>query len=151
MRDRRRKAVGGALSALFLALIVMAATGGSGLAAGSSSSGTTVLAGPLVHKAMQPGMRVGHSSRNDISPALRAIHPVTFRLGEAPENAPITKGRELKSRRDTVVQSRMPKPAMPGTILNFNGIPYPGVNCNCAPPDTNGEVGLSQYVQIVSQ
>ena len=151
MRNRRRKAVGGALSALFLALIVMAATGGSGLAAGSSSSGTTVLAGPLVHKAMQPGMRVGHSSRNDISPALRAIHPVTFRLGEAPENAPITKGRELKSRRDTVVQSRMPKPAMPGTILNFNGIPYPGVNCNCAPPDTNGEVGLSQYVQIVNQ
>ena len=30
---------------------------------------------------------------------------------------------------------------MPSPILNFNGIPFPGVACNCAPPDTNGEVG----------
>src|SRR5437870_12552779 len=37
-----------------------------------------------------------------------------------------------------------------GTILNFNGVPYPGVNCSCAPPDTNGEPGTTQYVQIVN-
>src|SRR6266446_6932869 len=40
---------------------------------------------------------------------------------------------------------------MPAPTLNFDGIPFPGVNCNCAPPDTNGEVGLTQYVQIVNQ
>src|SRR6266571_8903933 len=40
---------------------------------------------------------------------------------------------------------------MPATTLNFNGIPFPGVACNCAPPDTNGEVGASQYVQIVNE
>src|SRR5262245_29029820 len=40
---------------------------------------------------------------------------------------------------------------MPSPILNFNGIPLPGVNCNCAPPDTNGEVGATQYVQIVNE
>src|SRR2546423_3955297 len=40
---------------------------------------------------------------------------------------------------------------MPATILNFDGIPYPGVSCNCAPPDTNGEVGATQYVQIVNE
>jgi hypothetical protein len=40
---------------------------------------------------------------------------------------------------------------MPGTTLNFNGIPFPGVACNCAPPDTNGEVGATQYVQIVNE
>src|SRR5207253_2665437 len=34
--------------------------------------------------------------------------------------------------------------------LNFDGIPYPGVNCSCAPPDTDGYVGLTQYVQIVN-
>jgi hypothetical protein len=34
--------------------------------------------------------------------------------------------------------------------LNFDGIPFPGVNCNCAPPDTDGYVGLTQYVQIVN-
>jgi len=36
-------------------------------------------------------------------------------------------------------------------ILNFAGIPFPGVICNCAPPDTNGEVGQTQYVQIVNE
>src|SRR5438046_6222225 len=40
---------------------------------------------------------------------------------------------------------------MPGTTLNFDGIPFPGVACNCAPPDTNGEVGATQYVQIVNE
>ena len=39
---------------------------------------------------------------------------------------------------------------MPTPILNFNGIPFPGVACTCAPPDTNGEVGVTQYVQMVN-
>ena len=33
----------------------------------------------------------------------------------------------------------------------FDGIPFPGVVCSCAPPDTNGEVGLTQYTQIVNE
>jgi len=98
-------------------------------------------------------MRVGHSRRNDISPALRTMHPVKFNRarGEAAENPSLTKGRKLHNGRDTVVQRTMPNSNMPSPILNFDGIPFPGVNCNCAPPDTNGEVGLSQYVQIVNQ
>ncbi len=40
---------------------------------------------------------------------------------------------------------------MPNTILNFLGIGYPGVNCNCAPPDTNGAIGATQYIQIVNE
>ena len=28
---------------------------------------------------------------------------------------------------------------------------FPGVGCNCAPPDTNGAVGLAQYVQMVNE
>jgi len=39
---------------------------------------------------------------------------------------------------------------MPSPTLNFPGIPFPGVSCNCAPPDTNGEVGATQYVQTVN-
>jgi subtilisin-like proprotein convertase family protein len=42
-------------------------------------------------------------------------------------------------------------PLVPSPILNFDGIPYPGVVCNCSPPDTNGEVGQTQYVQIVNE
>ena len=40
---------------------------------------------------------------------------------------------------------------MPSADKNFDGIGFPGVACNCAPPDTNGEVGSTQYVQIVNE
>src|SRR5205085_10420136 len=52
---------------------------------------------------------------------------------------------------DTVVQSSPAVPNMPGTAQNFDGIPFPGVVCNCAPPDTNGAVGATQYLQIVNE
>ena len=42
-------------------------------------------------------------------------------------------------------------PSIPAPILNFDGIPFPGVGCSCAPPDTNGEVGATQYVQMVNE
>src|SRR4029453_6652289 len=56
-----------------------------------------------------------------------------------------------KDQPDTVVETTLADPAMPSPDLNFNGIPFPGVNCNCAPPDTNGEVGATQYVQIANE
>src|SRR5712675_2818222 len=40
---------------------------------------------------------------------------------------------------------------MPSPLLNFDGVFFPGVACNCAPPDTNGEVGATQYVQMVNE
>jgi hypothetical protein len=52
---------------------------------------------------------------------------------------------------EAVAQTTLADPAMPSPGLNFNGIPFPGVNCNCAPPDTNGEVGATQYVQIANE
>jgi hypothetical protein len=42
-------------------------------------------------------------------------------------------------------------PSIPAPILNFAGIQFPGVGCFCAPPDTNGEVGATQYVQSVNR
>jgi N-acetylneuraminic acid mutarotase len=153
MRDRRSKLVGGLLSALFLTL-VLAVSGGSGLAAGASGSGTHVLAGPTIKPAMQPGMRVGHSIRNDTSPALRTMPQIEaspMDPHQALRNPSVTAGRKLQNRPDPDVQSTMPKANMPSPILNFDGIAYPGVNCFCAPPDTNGEVGSTQYVQIVNE
>ena len=41
-------------------------------------------------------------------------------------------------------------PSVPGPVLTWAGIPFPGVACNCAPPDTNGQVGKTQYVQTVN-
>lgn len=98
---------------------------------------------------------VGASTHNDKSPPLRDMKqlPMTFKPErEANDNPKIPHSH--KDSKDTVVQSGSTAPvtaAMPGTQLNFDGIPFPGVSCNCAPPDTNGEVGSTQYVQIVNE
>src|SRR5262245_57711183 len=52
---------------------------------------------------------------------------------------------------NTVAATEFAIPNMPATDLNFDGMAFPGVACNCAPPDTNGEVGATQYVQIVNE
>jgi hypothetical protein len=102
-----------------------------------------------------PGVVVGTSYHNDVSPALRDLPawPVQVRQEhEAAENPYIPNNH--KDAPDTVVDrgtllSQL-APSIPAPILNFAGIPFPGVSCNCAPPDTNGEAGSTQYVQIVN-
>src|SRR5437588_1938595 len=51
----------------------------------------------------------------------------------------------------TFWQQMINTPAIPGPVLSWNGIVYPGVGCNCAPPDPDGEVGKTQYVQMVNE
>ena len=98
---------------------------------------------------------VGHSTHNDTSPPLREMKqlPLTFKPErEANENPRLKHSH--KDAPDPVVQTAQSAPitaAMPSTDLNFDGVPFPGVACNCAPPDTNGEVGDTQYVQIVNE
>ncbi len=95
---------------------------------------------------------VGHSVKNDTSRPLRSIRPIPIRPTpdhEANPNPQVPiKGM---ARPEAARQTRHFPNAMPGTGLNFDGIPFPGVACNCAPPDTNGEVGATQYVQIVNE
>jgi hypothetical protein len=59
------------------------------------------------------------------------------------------------NKKDTVVQQgfwlHKLAPSIPAPILNFDGIGFPGVSCNCSPPDTNGIVGSTQYVQMVNE
>jgi len=105
----------------------------------------------------QGGMTVGFSYHNDTSPPLRDMVQLPVR----PHLADDDKGREANRNPlnpkthidspDTVVQSTDAPNAMPTPILNFDGIPFPGVACNCAPPDTDGEVGATQYVQMVNE
>ncbi|HEY8187394.1 MAG TPA: fibronectin type III domain-containing protein [Pyrinomonadaceae bacterium] len=98
------------------------------------------------------------SYHNDTSIPLRDMKPQpVFSKGqhEANENPKIP--HKHKDGLDPVVQDRFSDLKaliavnMPAPILNFDGIPFPGVACNCAPPDTNGEVGATQYVQIVNE
>ena len=95
---------------------------------------------------------VGMSYQNDTSPPLREMPP----LPVEPKPEHVKENPRMpahhKDSEDTVVQDQaVASPNMPTPILNFNGIPFPGVACNCAPPDTNGEVGATQYVQIVNE
>ncbi len=102
------------------------------------------------------GVIAGSSYRNDTSPPLRDLPPSpvsTKGKAEHEANANPKIPNHHVDGGDTVVQRRhfSAAPTIPGTILNFEGIPFPGVACNCAPPDTNGEVGATQYVQIVNE
>ena len=103
------------------------------------------------------GVTVIPSYHNDLSPAMRDVEPwPVHRLQEheAAENPKISTGLH-RDGVDLVVQKGtllgQLAPTIPGPILNFAGIPFPGVGCNCAPPDTNGEVGATQYVQMVNR
>src|SRR5205823_7689458 len=100
------------------------------------------------------GMIVGHSSKNDVSPPLRSIKPIPMMPvpaeREAAENPRVPLGMH-RDAPDTVVQHTFGVLAMPTPSLTFEGIDFPGVACNCAPPDTDGEVGSTQYVQMVNK
>ncbi len=171
MRAPRRKTIAGALfAALFLAAIALAGNNLSGTSTQSAALNVRHMSGPASQfasstgptkgtpaaptKGANPqGMTVGRSYKNAISPPARSLGRShgTGQLQARPELPPLFNGKPVRQVSDPVVQSTMPTPQMPSPILNFDGIPFPGVICNCAPPDTNGEVGLTQYVQIVNE
>jgi hypothetical protein len=132
-------------------LALLAALGALGLlvymnGAVTAATGTTATGG------VQKGVVSGTSYKNDVSPPLRDMPqlPTTGAAEhEASDNPAIRNSHS--DVKDSVVQNFMAPLAMPAPILNFNGIPFPGVVCNCAPPDTDGEVGSTQYVQIVNE
>ena len=100
-------------------------------------------------------LQVGVSYHNDISPPLRELAQLSYDVRqerEGPENPKLPNFHQ--DRPDPVIQGSILgqlAPNIPAPILNFDGIPYPGVGCNCAPPDPNGEVGATQYVQMVNE
>jgi hypothetical protein len=94
---------------------------------------------------------VGHSVRNDTSPALRLmpqLAPKPMHEHEVNLNPSIYHG--ARSRPDAARQTKRFRNQMPSPSLNFDGIGAPNSSCGCAPPDTNGEVGSTQYVQVVN-
>jgi hypothetical protein len=158
---RRRATIAIALFALLLLVgVTMGLTRGS--------SGPLALAGPRIAApgmaalagrnseptgvALGHGVIVGHAVAHSRTAPLRTLPPAPFRLHPEHEASPNRlHGSETQAPHDAVVQHRLYAPKMPAPTLNFDGVPAPGVNCNCAPPDTNGEVGATQYVHIVNQ
>jgi hypothetical protein len=97
------------------------------------------------------------SYHNDTSIPLRDMKPQLAIPKQQHSNENPKVPTQHKDSPDTVVQDRFSDlksliaANMPSPLLNFNGIGFPGVACNCAPPDTDGEVGATQYVQIVNE
>lgn len=97
------------------------------------------------------GMTEVGSYHNDTSAPLRTMRAAASQLQPKAERiatAPLA--RAARDASDTVVQTRAAA-NMPNPLFEFEGIAFPGVNCNCAPPDPVGEVGSTQYVQMVNE
>ena len=102
-------------------------------------------------------VQVTPAYHHDVSPHLRELTNTDRALQrqerEAAENPKIP--NDHVDSPDPVVEKgsllRLLAPKIPAPILTFDGIAFPGVGCNCAPPDTNGAVGLTQYVQMVNE
>src|SRR5262249_13245353 len=128
------------ISILLAVLAISSPFGTKSLAQGASNAGGT-------------SVWVGASYHNDTSPPLRempASSESDLRRGrdrEANENPKIPY-RHIDSL-DPVVQNwdasvfAAKGPNVPVPIRTFDGIPFPGVGCSCAPPDPNGAVGLT--------
>src|SRR5829696_337262 len=104
----------------------------------------------------KPEVTVGESIRNDTSQPVREMkqQPVFKPRREANENPKIAHfHRDAPDRvvQKSVAATEFATANMPTVDMNFNGMQFPGVSCNCAPPDTNGEVGSTQYVQSVNE
>ena len=132
----------------------------TGLLLGLLALGAFQLRSSLAASAVPPGgaqpaagnMVVGSSYKNDTSPALRDLPPAPIQFGaEKLRHDNVRLPMAHKDALDTVVQRALAPLAIPAPILNFDGTGFPGVGCNCSPPDTNGEVGATQYVQMVNE
>jgi hypothetical protein len=96
---------------------------------------------------------VTRSALNGLSPALgdlptgRRSDPRTFEedLLRVRPNRPV-----LSSFIDPVVQNVSAPLLMPAPLITFEGQSADDSGCGCLPPDTNGAVGPTQYVQMVN-
>ena len=105
---------------------------------------------------------VGSSDHNDTSEPLRKMVQLPLR-GKSEERLEDNENPKIPhsdthidvpdeaKEESFVTRLTMSTPDMPGPVMNFDGIGFPGVACNCSPPDTDGEVGATQYVQMVNE
>ena len=103
------------------------------------------------------GPEVSAAVHSDVSAPLRTLTaaPVGATGGKNVRDLkPLPLRRAPAGQMDPVVQSKAGTAAAPTVGLNFEGIGdtvnTPANPCNCAPPDTNGAVGATQYVQWVN-
>jgi len=138
----------------WLGILGMAGVVGAGCA---ESDDTVATSGQDVQSSQSPVMTVSAAVQHDISGPLRDV-PVDHTVKERKEH-PIGRfrvaGPDLE---DTVVQTTHAPASLSPLAATTTGINVPGVGNgdfgfapNAAPPDTNGVVGTTQYVQWVNE
>lgn len=124
-----------------------------GVSGGVSAPSGDVAEAPVVDAGN--GTLVGHSVKNDVSPALRDIRPVPVQPWTTVREMPEPKGEGVDNQApaapvtDPVVQKGFGPGAlaMPAPLKNFAGV---NNRDGVYPPDTNGDVGPNHYVQWVN-
>ena len=131
---------------------LVAVSGGAWLLVPNSRLDASSPDGPIVHGAIS-----AQAAQHDSSPPLHLIpaarrQPPRLEQDEAVLPHPAT----VPGATDTVVQSSLPTPLVPATATNWDGVgagfvgPQGTFAVSAAPPDTNGAVGPSHYVQVVN-
>jgi len=138
---RRRVVVVGAALAVML-------TAGLWSVTGMASGPRPLWTGQATDRSISKPI-VGHDVRHDVSQPLRDIAPIPPGVGkqEAPDNPMRQYVPGAPRSHDHAVQTHGPLASMPALNVSFEGMKQ---TCGCLPPDTNGDVGTTQYVQIVN-
>jgi hypothetical protein len=166
----RRRAVVVAALPVVLAAVVVAIAGGSGAGttgksathafgiARASSAGVSA-GGSALAAAATPGPQVIDGIFQGTSPDVSSLPvlPVPHSPIQARQIESLTPGNAPPGAKDPVVQKNKGSGPISGPIQNFDGICLPfgepcalPSSCSCLPPDTDGEVGATQYVQMVN-
>jgi hypothetical protein len=134
------------------------ATRAFGIARASSSGGSSV-SGASLASAGTAGPQVIDGKFQGTSPDVSTLPvlPVPHSPVHANGIESLAPSGTVPGAKDPVVQKAKGNGPISGPIQNFDGICLPGSSpcaqpssCSCLPPDTDGEVGSTQYVQMVN-
>ena len=130
----------------------------AGIARASSSASTGLTASSTTAPSFGP--HTGGGTFNGTSPAvsdLPVLPTVPITSVTARDNENLHPNATTSDAKDPVVQKKKGTGAISDPIANFDGICLPfgppcdqASSCGCLPPDTDGEVGATQYVQMVN-
>jgi hypothetical protein len=154
-----------------LAAVVVAVAGGSGAAtirkgatratgiARASAAGTTSSLAAAAATTATSGPQVIQDTFQGVSPDVSSLPvlPVPQSPIQSREIESLKPSAAPAGTKDPVVQGKKGSGPISTPIQNFDGICLPFgepcallSSCGCLPPDTNGEVGPTQYVQMVN-
>src|SRR5438270_3873279 len=137
---------------LTLAAVLFVATAVSLVTTFTLSADPTRAAADQSQSVVQTNPQSQRDTHHDLSPPLFAIPPARRQAGLMERDHERLPRPSSHATNDPVLQSQTIAASAPVTATNFDGIGngVAGFSVNSAPPDTNGDVGPSHYVQTVN-